>query len=93
MMLRGYIIGDGRCVPASTLEELYAKLKRERITIPKPEQLRAGNTLERSRKVVIRGVRRLTQSERMRQHMKRPYRPVPDTKDIWVRIVKNKERA
>jgi len=72
-MYRAIILGHGRRYEANTLELLIQQLQRERYRVETLQKNRLREGLDNKRCMIVPATRRLTQSEMIREHIRKPY--------------------
>lgn len=88
-MYRAIILGYGRRYEASTLELLIQQLQREQYRVDYPQKYRLKKELGNKRCMIVPATRRLTQSEMIREHIRKPYLwplRMNQTEDVKVRF-------
>jgi hypothetical protein len=84
-LYKAIILGHSRQYKAKTLNLLLRSLERDRYRINPQELKRVRKHLEDKRPVVVSATRRLTQSELIREHIRKPY--------IWPPRLEQKEQV
>jgi len=73
IMYRAIILGNGRQYKTETLDLLLRSLERDRYRINPQELKQVRKHLEDKRPVIVPAFRLLTQSEMIREHIRKPY--------------------